>query len=96
MPIDLNRLSRSVKAVMPTTAFSLRRAIVAAGSSRFTLPAASCLFKALGSASASTLRPTASAALGETPEPTPPFFSPAIALCNWSASPQNASLPNVS
>ena len=37
-----------------------------------------------------------SAVFGETPGPTPPFFSPAMALCNWSASPQKASLPNVS
>src|SRR6185437_7649928 len=36
------------------------------------------------------------AVLGLTPGPTPPFFSPAMALCSWSASPQNASSPNVS
>ncbi len=46
------------------------------------MPALSCFFSASGSASASTLRPTDSAVFGETPEPTPPFFSPAMAFCN--------------
>ena len=96
MPIDLTLPSGLAKAVTPTTAFSLSSAIVVAGSSRLTLPAAICFFKAAGSASASTLRPTDSAVFGETPGPTPPFFSPAMALCSCSASPQKASLPNVS
>ena len=69
------------KAVTPITAFSLRRAIVA-GSSRLTLAALICCFKASGNASESTLRPTDSAVFGETPGPTPPFFSPAMALCS--------------
>src|SRR5262249_15760273 len=96
IPIDLTLPSGFVKAVTPTTAFNLRRARVVAGSSRLTFPAASCFFKLSGSASASTLRPTDNAVFGETPGPRPPFFSPAMALCNWSASPQKASLPNVS
>src|SRR5262249_59812808 len=66
--------------------------MVVTGSSRLTLPALICCFRAVGSASASTLRPTDSAVLGETPDPTPPFFSPAMALCSCSASPQNASI----
>ena len=82
MPIDLTLPSGLAKAVTPTTAFSLSSAMVVAGSSRSTLPAASCFFNASGSASASTLRPTESAVLGETPGPTPPFFSPAMALCS--------------
>src|SRR6266508_3896387 len=97
--LDAHRLDAAVglaKAVTPTTAFSFSSAIVVAGSSRLTLPALICVFKASGSASASTLRPTDSAVFGETPGPTPPFFSPAMALCSWSASPQKASLPNVS
>src|SRR5262249_11290190 len=96
IPIDLTLPSGFVKAVTPTTALNFRRPRVFGGSSRLTFPAASCFFKASGSTSASTLRPTDSAVFGETPGPTPPFFSPAMALCNWSASPQKASLPNVS
>jgi len=46
------------------------------------LPAAICFFKVSGSASASTLSPTDSAVFGDTPGPTPPFFSPAMALCS--------------
>src|SRR5262245_58428820 len=96
MPIDLTLPFGFVKAVTPTTALSLRSAIVVAGSSRSTLPDLIWLFSALGSTSASTFKPTESAVLGETPGPTPPFLSPAIALCSCSASPQNALLPNVS
>ena len=96
IPIDLTLPSGFVKAVTPTTALSFRRAIVVAGSSRSTLPALIWFFNAFGSISASTFNPTDSAVLGETPGPTPPFFSPAIALCSCSAPPQNASLPNVS
>jgi hypothetical protein len=96
MPIDLTLPSLPVMAVTPTTAFSFSSAIVVAGSSRLTLPALSLFFKASGSASASTLRPTDKAVLGDTPGPTPPLFAPAIALWSWSASPQKASLPNVS
>lgn len=51
---------------------------------------------AAGSVSASTLRSTDSAVFGETPGPTPPFFSPAMALWSCNASPQNAPLPKVS
>jgi hypothetical protein len=43
---DAHRLDATVglaKAVTPSTAFNLSRAIVVAGSSRLTLPAASCL-----------------------------------------------------
>ena len=40
------------------------------------------LFSAAGNASESTFNPTESAVFGETPGPTPPFFSPAMALCN--------------
>ncbi len=82
--------------VRPTTALSLSSASVVAGSSRFTLPAAICCLSAAGSASESTLRPTASAVLGLTPGPTPPFAAPAIALCSCSVSPKKASDPNVS
>src|SRR5689334_6660527 len=96
MPIDFTLPSRSAKAVTPTTALSFRSAIVVAGSSRSTLPALICFFNAFGSTSASTFSPTDSAVLGETPGPTPPFLSPAIALCSCSASPQKASLPKVS
>jgi hypothetical protein len=63
------------KALTPTTAFNLRSAMVVAGSSRLSLPALSCVFKESGSTSASTLRPTDEAVFGETPGPTPPFFS---------------------
>ena len=74
MPIELQRRRPgSKKPVTPTTAFSLSSASVVAGSSRSTLPAliAAAIFG--GSASASTLRPTASAVFGLTPGPTPPF-----------------------
>src|SRR5256886_14388833 len=86
----------SKKPVTPTTAFSLRSAKVVAGSSRSTLPALSCSCSAGGRAPTSTLRPTDSAVFGLTPPPTPPCFSPAMALWSCSASPQNASSPNVS
>jgi hypothetical protein len=96
IPIDLTLPLGLAKAVTPTTAFAFSSAIVVAGSSRLTLPALICAFNASGSASASTLRPTASAALGETPGPTPPFLAPAMALCGSSMSPHKASLPKVS
>src|SRR6266705_1652155 len=96
MPIDLMLPRASKKPVTPTTAFSLSSAKVVAGSSRSTFPALSCAFSAWGRASTSTLRPTASAVFGLTPPPTPPRFSPAMALWSCSASPQNASSPNVS
>src|SRR5688572_27426405 len=73
--------------VRPTTAFSLSRASVTAGSSRFTAPALIFAFSASGSASASTLSPTASAVFGLT-------FS--IALWSCKASPKKASEPKVS
>src|SRR5213593_2387947 len=96
MPIDLMLPRASKKPVTPTTAFSLRSAKVVAGSSRSTLPALSCSCSAGGRAPTSTLRPTDSAVFGLTPPPTPPCFSPAMALWSCSASPQNASSPNVS
>ncbi len=94
--MDLTPPSGLVRAVTPTTALSLSSAMVVAGSFKSTLPALSCFCSAAGTASASTLRPTASAVFGDTPGPTPPCFPPAIALCSSSASPQNASLPKVS
>ena len=48
----------------------------AAGSSRSTFPALRASTRAAGSAARSTLRPAARACFGETPAPTPPFFSP--------------------
>src|SRR2546421_910682 len=74
-------------ACTPTTAFNLRSATVVAGSARFTWPALSCATSVLGSASTSTLSPTASAVVGLTPWTT---------WCIWSVSVQNASSPNVS
>ena len=47
MPIDLTLPSGLAKAVTPTTAFSLSSAMVVAGSSRLTLPALICFFKAV-------------------------------------------------
>src|SRR4029077_12991657 len=96
MPIDVMRPALSNLPVTPTTAFNLSRARVVAGSSRSTLPALICATSAAGKASVSTLRPTDSAVFGLTPPPTPPFFSPAMALCNCKAPPQKASEPNVS
>src|SRR2546426_1541245 len=86
MPIDLMLPRASKKPVTPTTAFSLRSAKVVAGSSRSTLPALSWSCSACGRASTSTLRPTDSAVFGLTPPPTPPCFSPAMALWSCSAS----------
>src|ERR1700682_1183977 len=82
--------------VTPSMELSLSKASVVAGSSKLTLPSLSCCFSESGKASASTLRPTARAVLGLTPGPMPPFFAPAMALCNCKASPQKASLPKVS
>src|SRR5688572_1616069 len=82
--------------VNPSTALSWSNASVVAGSSRLTLPALICAFTCSGSASTSTFRPTARAVFGLTPAPTPPFFSPAMALCRPSASPKKASEPKVS
>src|SRR5688572_13688680 len=73
--------------VRPTTAFSLSRASVTAGSSRFTAPALIFAFSASGRASASTLSPTASAVFG---------LTLSIALCSCKASPKKASEPKVS
>ena len=84
------------KPVTPTTAFSFSSASVVAGSSRSTVPALMPAATSAGTASASTFNPTASAVFGLTPGPTPPFAAPAIASCSLSASPQNASSPNVS
>ena len=69
-----------------------RRRIVEVDLARLDLPPSA----SPGSASASTFSPTASAVFGLTPGPTPPFLAPAIAWCSCSASPQNASSPNVS
>src|SRR5713226_7646618 len=96
MPIDPILPALSNRPVTPTTALSLSRASVVAGSSRFTLPALICFLSPSGKASASTLRPTESAVFGLTPPPTPPFFSPAMAWCSCNASPQKASEPKVS
>src|SRR5256885_6056323 len=74
-------------ACTPTTAFNLRSATVVAGSARFTWPAFSCATSALGSASTSTLSPTASAVVG---------LTPCTTWCIFSVSVQNASSPNVS
>ncbi len=93
MPIDRMRPASSNRPVTPTTALSLSKARVVAGSFRSTLPALSCAFSSSGKASASTLRPTAKAVFGLTPAPTPPFFAPAIAWCSCKASPKNASEP---
>ena len=59
--------------VTPTTAFSLSRASVVAGSLRSTVPFLRASTMAAGSASTSTLRPSCSAAAGLTPGPTPPL-----------------------
>src|SRR5262249_3820122 len=96
MPIDFKLPLASKKPVTPTTEFNLRSASVVAGSSRLTLPSLICCLRASGNASTSTSSPTASAVFGLTPLPTPPCFSPAMAVCSRSASPQNASLPSVS
>src|SRR5574341_350150 len=64
--------------------------------SRPTLPSASACLTAAGSASESTLSPTASAVLGLTPGPTPPRLAPSTALCRPRVSPQNAWSPKVS
>jgi hypothetical protein len=61
---------------------------VLAGSFKSGLPALSCCFIESGKESESTLSPADSAALGPTPAPTPPFFSPASALCSCSEAPQ--------
>ena len=44
----------------------------------------------------STFSPSPSAAVGDSPGPTPPRAAPLMASCRWSWSPQNASSPNVS
>ena len=77
--MDAIRPLLSKKPRTPTTAFSLSRAIVVAGSWRSAFPFAIASTTGAGSASASTFKPTASAAAGLTPGPTPPSFSPAIA-----------------
>src|SRR6185437_3433557 len=79
----------------PTTALSLRRSSVVAGSSRFTRPARSPATTEPGSASRSTLSPRLSAALGLIPGPTPPKRWPSIARCSCSCPPQKSSSPKV-
>ena len=82
--------------VTPTTAFAFNRAIVTFGSPRFTCRALSASMIDLGSASTSTLRPTASAVAGLTPAPTPPWALPSIASWIRSVPPQKSSSPKVS
>src|SRR2546425_10441623 len=96
MPTDRSELSPSLKSPLtPTTALSLSRARVVAGSFRSTVPCRIALRTSSGSASTSTLRPTARAVAGLTPGPTPPSAAPSIALCSLRVSPQKASSPKV-
>jgi hypothetical protein len=96
MPTDVIRPWESKKPVTPTTTLAFSRARVLAGSPRSTFRALRASARAAGSAETSTFRPRARACFGESPGPTPPFFSPAIARWSWRAPPQNPSLPNVS
>ena len=96
MPTARGVPSAFMKAVTPTTAFARSSSTVVAGSSMFTLPALICAMTSDGRAAASTFRPRLKAAFGLRPGPTPPNFSPTIAWCSRSWSPQNASFPNVS
>ena len=66
----------------PTTALSWRSVSVTAGSSKLTFPALIAAATSAGITSISTFNPAARAALGDSPAPTPPFFSPRIALFN--------------
>ena len=61
-----------------------------------TSPAWICRTSAGGSAVDVDLQADRQRGAGVSPGPTPPFAAPAIAWCSLSASPQNASSPNVS
>src|SRR5262245_3710717 len=96
MPTDSTLPSRFVKTRTPTTALSLSSASVVAGSSSLARPDRIAPTTDPGSARASTLSPSSSAAFGLRPGPTPPFFAPAMASCKRNAPPQKSSSPNVS
>src|SRR5918995_1427177 len=96
MPMEVTLLSSSSTAFTPTTAPARNSSSVVSGLSRLTPPSLSTSTSSFGTAPTSAFRPSCNACLGVSPGPTPPFFSPTIALCSWSWSPQNASLPNVS
>ena len=96
MPIEVTLLSSSSTAFTPTTASARSNSRVVSGLSRLTPPSLSTSTSSFGTAPTSAFRPSCNACRGVSPGPTPPFFSPRIALCSWSWSPQNASLPNVS
>src|SRR5688572_23547348 len=96
MPVEVTLLSSSSTALTPTTAPARNNSSVVSGLSRLTPPSLSTSTSSFGTAPTSAFRPSCNACRGVSPGPTPPFFSPTIALCSWSWSPQNASLPNVS
>src|SRR5688572_14969999 len=96
MPVEVTLLSSSSTALTPTTAPARNSSSVVSGLSRLTPPSLSTSTSSFGTAPTSAFRPSCNACLGVSPGPTPPFFSPTIALCSWSWSPQKASLPNVS
>ena len=81
MPTELRRRPLSSKNPRtPTTALSLSSASVVAGLVRSTRPCFSIVRSCGGSASTSTFRPSASAASGLSPSPTPPFARPGDGL----------------
>src|SRR3954454_9795806 len=96
MPTEVRLPASSKIPLTPTTALSLSRASVLAGSSRSTCPSLRSSRTLWGRASTSTLSPTASAVLGETPGPTPPWAAPSMALSSCRAPPQKPSSPKVS
>ena len=96
MPIDLTLPSGLAKAVTPTTAFSLSSARVVAGSSRSTLPAVSCFFNAVGQRVGIHLEADGERGLRADAGSDAAVLLSGDRLVQLSASPQKASLPNVS
>src|SRR4051812_3070190 len=96
MPTECRVLLELKKPVTPTTAFNFSNASVFAGSSRSRLLLPIAVLIAGGSALLSTLNPSASAARGLKPPPTPPNRDPSIASCSRNVAPQKDSSPNVS
>src|SRR5215813_338959 len=96
MPTEFRLPLLSKKPLTPTTALSFSSASVVAGSSRLTVPLTMPCCTEAGSAFTSTFSPSASAAFGLSPGPTPPLSAPAIAWFRCRVSPQNAWSPKVS
>ena len=82
MPIEVTFLSSSRIALTPTTASARSNSSVVSGLSRLTAPSLRTSTSSFGTAPTSAFNPSCNACLGVSPGPTPPFFSPSIALCS--------------